>query len=97
MIERLEVHNANNKYSYYYKNLNSGRTIKKEGRGRKASKYNVYEELREKYKDLEENDEFDDNQENDHDEQNEDDKNDSDDSGINVEFDIKIDLSDLFN
>jgi len=86
MIEKLEVHHANNKYSYYYENLNTGRTIKKEGRGRKADKYNVYEELKERYRDLEENDR-DQNYDND----------DSDDNGIDIKFDIKIDLSDLFN
>ncbi|TDO71326.1 hypothetical protein DFR79_1481 [Halanaerobium saccharolyticum] len=90
MIEKLEVHHANNKYSYYYKNLNTGRTIKKEGRGRKANKDNVYEELKERYNEMEADD-WDNNDE----DENKDD--DSDDNGIDVKFDIKIDLSDLFN
>ena len=90
MIEKLEVHHANNKYSYYYKNLNTGRTIKKEGRGRKADKYTVYEELKERYHDLEDDDS---NKNDDYYEDNDD----SDDNGIDVKFDIEIDLSDLFN
>jgi len=87
MMEKLEVHHANNKYSYYYKNFNNGRTIKKEGRGRKANKYSVYEELKEKYRDLEDDDYYEDEYEDDED----------NDNGIDVKFDIKIDLSDLFN
>lgn len=87
MTEKLEVHHANKKYSYYYKNFNTGRIIKKEGNGRRADKYNVYQELKEKYHDLEDDDYYEDDYE---DEEN-------DDSGIDVKFDIKIDLSDLFN
>jgi len=87
MTERLEVHHANNKYSYYYKNFNNGRTIKKEGRGKKADKYSVYEELKEKYNNLEDDDYYEDEDEDDED----------NDNGIDVKFDIKIDLSDLFN
>ncbi|RCW52550.1 MULTISPECIES: hypothetical protein [Halanaerobium] len=87
MIEMLEVHHANNKYSYYYKNLNTGRVIQKEGRGQRATRDNVYEELKEKYHDLEDDDFNDD--------YNEDQKN--DDSGVDIQFDIKIDLSDLLN
>jgi len=87
MIEMLDVHHANNKYSYYYKSLNTGHTIKKEGRGRRADKYNVYEELKERYNEMEEDD-------NDQDDNKDDD---SDDNGIDIKFDIKIDLSDLFN
>ena len=90
MMEKLEVHHANNKYSYYYKNFNNGRTIKKEGRGRKANKYSVYEELKEKYRDLEDDDYYEDEYE-------DDDNDEDDDNGIDVKFDIKIDLSDLFN
>lgn len=89
MIERLEVHHANKKYSYYYKNFNSGRTIRKEGRGRRANKYNVYEELKEKYRDMENDDYYEDDDYKD--------DNEKDDDGIDVKFDIKIDLSDLFN
>jgi len=92
MIERLDVHHANKKYSYYYRNLNTGRTIKKEGRGRRADKYNVYEELREKYNEIEEDDDWDDDYDDDYDK--DDDQNDS---GIDIKFDIEIDLSDLFN
>lgn len=94
MIERLEVHHANNKYSYYYKNLNTGRTVKKEGRGRKADKYNVYEELRERYNDLEDEDW---NHQDDDSYDQDENQDDSDDNGIDVQFEIKIDLSDLFN
>jgi len=86
MIEKLEVHHANKKYSYYYENLNTGRTIKKEGRGRKADKYNVYEELKERYNDLDDED-WDDGYDNDE----------GHDNKIDVQFEIKIDLSDLFN
>ena len=93
MIERLEVHHANNKYSYYYRNLNTGRTIKKEGRGRRADKYNVYEELRERYNEMEEDDDWDNDDDNDDYDQDDD----NNDSGIDIQFDIKIDLSDLFN
>lgn len=89
MIEMLDVHHANNKFSYYYKNLNTGRTIKKEGRGRKTNKYNVYEELKERYNELEDDDYWDDEDDYDQD--------DNDDNGIDIKFDIKIDLSDLFN
>ena len=88
MMEKLEVHHANKKYSYYYKNFNSGRTIKKEGIGRRADRYSVYEELKEKYRDLEDDEYHDDSYNDDQD---------NDDSGIDVTFDIKIDLSDLFN
>ncbi|TDX41790.1 hypothetical protein C7954_12513 [Halanaerobium congolense] len=108
MIEMLDVHHANNKYSYYYKNLNTGRTIKKSGRGREANKYNVYEELKEKYNKMEDDDDWDD----DHDDWDDDDKYDDDDwdedenddnsdnddnNDINVKLDLEIDLSDLFN
>ena len=92
MIERLDVHHANNKYSYYYRNLNTGRTIKKEGRGRRADKYNVYEELKEKYRDMED----DDWDKDDYEDSESENKEDNDD-GIDVKFDIEIDLSDLFN
>ena len=46
MIEKLNVHHANNKYSYYYKNFNTGHSIKKEGRGRRADKYNVISRIK---------------------------------------------------
>jgi hypothetical protein len=96
MVEMLDVHHANNKYSYYYKNLNTGRTIRKEGRGRRTNKYNVYEELKEKYRDME-----DDDWDDDHDDWDDDDKyddhDDEDDDNVSVKLDIEIDLSDLFN
>ena len=95
MIEMLDVHHANNKYSYYYRNLNTGRTIKKEGRGRRADKYNVYEELKESYNELED-DAWDDKDADDYSQDNNKD-GDSDNNGIDVKFDIEIDLSDLFN
>ncbi|TDS28920.1 hypothetical protein [Halanaerobium congolense] len=93
MVEMLDVHHANNKYSYYYKNFNTGRTIRKEGRGRKTNKYNVYEELKEKYRDMEDDDWDGD------DDWDDDDKydDDHDDDNVSVKLDIEIDLSDLFN
>ncbi|PUU95176.1 hypothetical protein [Halanaerobium sp.] len=96
MIEKLEVHHANQKYSYYYKNLNTGRTIKKEGRGRRVTKDIVYEELRERYNDLEEDDDWDDDG-GDWDNDDWADEDPDDDNGVDIQFDIKIDLSDLFN
>lgn len=93
MVEKLSVHHANNKYEYYYKNFNTGRTIKKEGRGRRADKRAVYEELKEKYRNMDKDD--DDWDENDY-EENDDKYQDDDDEG-NIQFDIKIDLSDILN
>lgn len=98
MIERLEVHHANNKYSYYYKNLNSGRVIQKEGTGRRVNRDIVYQELKEQYREMDQDDYDDDDFYDDEGEYyEENDDSDDDDSGVNVQFDIKIDLSDLFN
>ncbi len=53
MTEKLEVNYANYKYEYYYKNLNTGRIIKKEGRGEPLNENNVYQEIK-KYHEVEE-------------------------------------------
>jgi len=99
MEEKFEVNYANNKYKYHYKNFNTGREIKKEGRGRPVNRYLIYEELKEKYYDMEKDDyEDDDFYDDEGDYYEEDDYYDEDDdSGIDVQVDIKIDLSDIFN
>ncbi len=93
MIEMLDVHYANNKYSYYYKNLNSSRTIKKEGRGRIAERDLIYEELKERYYELEDQTE----DKKDHKKDNDDKTKDDADNDSNISFKIEINLSNLFN
>lgn len=99
MIEMLDVHYVTNKYSYYYKNLNNGRTIKREGRGRIANKDLIYEELKERYYELEDQNKNNKNNKNhkkDNNYYDDDDDSDEDDDS-NISFKIEIDLSDLFN
>ena len=97
MVEKLSVHHANNKYEYYYKNFNTGRTIKKSGRGRRANKKAVYEELRERYRNMDKDDDWNDNDYDEDKKEDDYDKDDNDEDEVNIQFDIKIDLSDILN
>ncbi|MGM0602554.1 MAG: hypothetical protein ACQESS_04510 [Bacillota bacterium] len=89
MIEMMEVNYANYKYHYYYKNLRTGKTIKKEGRGRPLNRDSFYRELKENYRDKDYYDDDDDDYDDDYD----DDK----DGDSHFQFEVKIDLNDLLD
>lgn len=96
MIEMMEVNYANYKYHYYYKNLRTGRTIKREGKGRPLNKDSFYRELKEHYRNDDYYDGHDDHHEHNHHNE-DDDYNNNDDGDSHFQFEIKIDLDDMLD